>query len=91
MTSHSSVPSDEKDTSPGHSKAFSDYASDTNSSTEFSVLDSNSKYEDECEDKSEDYLFSEDEEEQLLPEYYLYEAESLNISQLRQKRYNPNT
>ena len=87
MSSHGSVPSDESDTTPGHSEVFSDHASDTDSSTEPSVFDSSS----ECEDEPEDELVSEDEEEQLPPEYYLHEAESLDVSQLRQKRYSPNT
>ncbi|CAG7956785.1 unnamed protein product [Penicillium salamii] len=91
MTSHGSVPSDESDTSPGHSEVFSDHASDTDSSSEPSAFDSSSECEDESEDEPEDELVSEDEEEQLPPEYYLHEAESLDVSQLRQKRYSPNT
>ncbi|CAG8944724.1 unnamed protein product [Penicillium salamii] len=92
MASHGSVPSDDKsDTSPSHSDVFSDHTSDTDSSTEPSVFDLESESEDESQDESEDELVSEDEEEQLPPEYYLHEAESLDISQLRQKRYNPNT
>ena len=91
MSSHGSVPSDESDTTPGHSAVFSDHASDTDSSTEPSVFDSSSESEDESKDDSEDELVSEDEEEQLPPEYYLHEAESLDVSQLRQKRYSPNT
>ncbi|KAJ5343508.1 uncharacterized protein N7506_003332 [Penicillium brevicompactum] len=91
MSSHGSVPSDESDTTPGHSAVFSDHASDTDSSTEPSVFDSSSECEDESEDDSEDELVSEEEEEQLPPEYYLHEAESLDVSQLRQKRYSPNT
>ncbi|CAG8319574.1 unnamed protein product [Penicillium salamii] len=92
MESHGSVPSNnESDTSPDHSEGFSDHASDTDSSTEPSVFNSSSESEDESEDDSEDELVSEEEEEQLPPEYYLHEAESLDVSQLRQKRYSPNT
>lgn len=92
MTSHYSVLSDdESDTSPGHSEIFSDNASDTDSSTASSVFDPSSESETESEDESEDELVSEDEEEQLPPEYYLHEAESLDVSQLRQKRYSPKT
>ncbi|CAG8076243.1 unnamed protein product [Penicillium salamii] len=87
MSFDGSVPSDESDTTPGHSEVFSVHASDTDSSTEPSVFDSSS----ESEDESEDELVSEEEEEQLPPEYYLHEAESLDVSQLRQKRYSPNT
>jgi hypothetical protein len=92
MASHGSVPSDdESNTSPGHFEVFSDHASDTGSSTDPSVFDSGSESDGESEDESEDELVSEEEEEQLPPEYYLHEAESLDVSQLRQKRYSPNT
>ncbi|KAJ5471584.1 hypothetical protein N7530_008941 [Penicillium desertorum] len=92
MTSRLSIPSgDESDISPGHSEIFSDHASDTDSSTAPSVFDSSSESESESEVESEDDLASEDEEEQLPPEYYLHEAESLDVSQLRQKRYSPKT
>ncbi|KAJ5474131.1 hypothetical protein N7475_003697 [Penicillium sp. IBT 31633x] len=67
---------DKSDTSLGYSEVFSDHASDTNSSTEPSVFGLGS----ESKDKSEDKLVSEEEEEQLPLEYYLYEAESLDIS-----------
>jgi hypothetical protein len=95
MSSHGSVPSDgESDTSPGHSEVFLD-SSDTDSSTESSVFDSSSESESESEVESENEseadLSSDDEEEQLPPEYYLHEAESLDTSQLRKKRYSPKT
>ncbi|CAG8124329.1 unnamed protein product, partial [Penicillium nalgiovense] len=92
MASRGSIPSgDESDISPGHSEIFSDHASDTDSSTATSVFDSSSESESESEVESEDDLASEDEEEQLPPEYYLHEAESLDVSQLRRKRYSPKT
>ncbi|KAJ5558019.1 hypothetical protein N7535_009511 [Penicillium sp. DV-2018c] len=44
------------------------------------------------DDESHDDLVLEDEEEQLSPEYYyLREAESLGVSQLRQRRYSAKT
>ncbi|KAJ9480689.1 hypothetical protein VN97_g12850 [Penicillium thymicola] len=81
----------ESDTSSRLPEIFSNNASDSDSSTAPSVFDSSSESESESEDESEDGLASEDEEEQLPPEYYLQEAESLDVSQLRQKRYSPNT
>ncbi|KAI2734345.1 hypothetical protein DTO013E5_10161 [Penicillium roqueforti] len=92
MASRGSIPSgDKSDISPYHSENFSDHASDTNSSTAPSVFDSSSESESESEVESKDDLASEDKEEQLPPEYYLHEAESLDISQLRHKRYSPKT
>ncbi|CDM32842.1 Protein of unknown function DUF3435 [Penicillium roqueforti FM164] len=79
MASRGSIPSgDESDISPCHSENFSDHASDTDSSTAPSVFDLSSESESESEVESEDDLASEDEEEQLPPEYYLHEAESLD-------------
>ncbi|KAJ5283267.1 hypothetical protein N7505_001247 [Penicillium chrysogenum] len=92
MASCGSIPSgDESDIRPGHSEIFSDHTSDTDSCTAPSVFDSSSESESESEVESEDDLASEDEEEQLPPEYYLHEAESLDVSQLRHKRYSPKT
>ncbi|KAJ5462782.1 hypothetical protein N7475_007726 [Penicillium sp. IBT 31633x] len=65
---------------PGYSKVFSDHASDISSSTEPSIFESSSKCEDKSIDKLKDKLVSEDKEEQLLLEYYLHKAESLNVS-----------
>ncbi|KAJ5542729.1 hypothetical protein N7535_005153 [Penicillium sp. DV-2018c] len=82
---------DESDTSSRLPEIFSNNASDSDSSTAPSVFDSSSESESESEDESEDELASEDEGEQLPPEYYLQEAESFDVSQLRQKRYSPKT
>ena len=57
--------------------------SDFDSSTAPGYFD-NSEFKSE----SEEELALEDEEEQLLPEYYVQEAESLDVSQFRQKRYS---
>ncbi|OJJ85627.1 uncharacterized protein ASPGLDRAFT_34406 [Aspergillus glaucus CBS 516.65] len=47
---------------------------------------------DDPNDDSDDDLILDDEEGQELPaEYYLQEAECLNVSQLHQKRYSPRT
>ncbi|KAI2735701.1 hypothetical protein DTO013E5_8636 [Penicillium roqueforti] len=82
---------DKSDTSSRLPEIFSNNASDPDSSIAPSVFDSSSESESESEDEPEDELASEDEEEQLPPEYYLQEAESLDVSQLRQKRYSPKT
>ena len=42
----------------------------------------------EFKSESEEELALEGEEEQLLPEYYVQEAESLDVSQFRQKRHS---
>ncbi|OAT08575.1 hypothetical protein BDBG_17071 [Blastomyces gilchristii SLH14081] len=75
----------------GLPKIFLNNASDSDSSTAPSDFDYSSEPESESDDESEDELALEDEEEQLSPEYYLQEAESLDVSQLRQKRYSPKT
>lgn len=86
---------DESDTSLGLPEIFSNNASDSDSSTAPSDFDDSSESEpdsdDESDDESEDELAPEDEEEQLSPESYLKEAEALDISQLRQRRYSPKT
>ncbi|KAJ6000886.1 hypothetical protein N7481_001295 [Penicillium waksmanii] len=65
---------------------FSANASDDDTDTDSAPSDSDfdSEAEDECEDDSEV-------EEELSPEYFLKEAEFLDVSQLRQKRYSPKT
>ncbi|CEJ62232.1 hypothetical protein PMG11_10738 [Penicillium brasilianum] len=82
---------DESDTSSDLPEVFSDSASDSDSSTAPSVFDGSSDSDSESDDELEDELALEDEEEQLSPEYYLQEAEALDVSQLRQKRYSPKT
>jgi hypothetical protein len=82
---------DESDTSLDLPEIFSDSASDSDSSTAPSVFDGSSDSDSESDDELEDELALEDEEEQLSPEYYLQEAEALDVSQLRQKRYSPKT
>jgi hypothetical protein len=86
---------DESDTSSDLPEIFSNNASDSDDSTAPSDFDDSSESEsepdDESDNESEDELALEDEEEQLSPEYYLQEAESLDVSQLRQKRYSPKT
>lgn len=57
--------------------------SDFDSSTAPDYFD-NSEFKSE----SEEELALEGEEEQLLPEYYVQEAESLDVSQFRQKRHS---
>ena len=81
---------DESDASSDLPAIFSNNASDTDFSATPSDSDSSNKFESDSEE-SEDELASDDEEEQLSPEYFLQEAESLDVSQLRQKRYSPNT
>lgn len=74
---------DESDASSGQPEIFSNNASDSDSSTAPSDFDASSESESESDDESEDELALEDDEEQLSPEYYLQEAESLSVSQLR--------
>ncbi|KAJ5267492.1 hypothetical protein N7478_010477 [Penicillium angulare] len=88
--SPSPVPADDdSDASSVLPDVFSNNASDSDSSTAASDLDTSSESEAELE--SEDELALDDEEEQLSPEHYLREAESLDVSKLRQKRYSPKT
>ncbi|KAJ6110447.1 hypothetical protein N7486_002682 [Penicillium sp. IBT 16267x] len=84
---------DESDASSVLPEVFSNNASDSDSSIAASDLDASSSSESELEsdDESEDELALDDEEEQLSPEHYLREAESLDVSKLRQKRYSPKT
>ena len=76
---------DESDASSELPEIFSNEASETDSATTSGDCD------DEDESESEDDLPMEDEEKQLPPEHYLQEAECLDVSQLRQKRYSPRT
>ncbi|KAJ5611045.1 hypothetical protein N7510_007764 [Penicillium lagena] len=88
-STHPVLPDDESDASSGLPEIFLNNVSDSDSSTAPSDFDASSECESESDDESEDELALEDEEEQLSPEYYLWEAESLDVSQLRQKRYSP--
>ena len=81
---------DESDASSDFPEIFSNEASGTDSSTP-NDSDSSSKSESEDESESEDDLALEDEDKQLPPEHYLQEAECLDVSLLRQKRYSPRT
>ncbi|OGE48455.1 hypothetical protein PENARI_c028G03021 [Penicillium arizonense] len=76
---------DESDASSELPEIFSNEASETDSATTSGNCD------DEDESESEDDFPMEDEEKQLPPEHYLQEAECLDVSQLRQKRYSPRT
>jgi hypothetical protein len=46
---------------------------------------------DENDSNTDGEAWLSDDEEQRLPEYYLVEASSLGVKQLRQRRYNPKT
>lgn len=74
----------ESDTDFAASEIFSDNGSDS---------DSNSDLEDseESDDNNEQEDESFNDEGQLPPEHYLAEAENLDVSQLRQKRYSDTT
>lgn len=82
---------DESDAGSDVPAIFSNEASDIGSSTTPSDSDSSSEFESEDESESEDDLALDDEEKQLPPEHYLQEAECLDVSLLRQKRYSPRT
>lgn len=82
---------DESDAGSGLPEIFSNHASDSDSSTAPCESDSSSESESESDNEFKDELVLEDQEEQLSPEYYLRETESLDVSQLRQKRYSPKT
>ena len=66
---------------------FSDNGSDSDSISDL-ALDSDDS-DDEDEDEPDDNIS--DDEGQLPPEHYLAQVESLNVSQLRQKRYSDTT
>ena len=65
-------------------EVFSDNGSDSDSSSDPEL---NSEVSDE--DEPDDNAF--DDEGQLPPEHYLAQAESLDVTQLRQKRYSDGT
>ncbi|KAL2802972.1 hypothetical protein BJX63DRAFT_90216 [Aspergillus granulosus] len=78
---------DDSGTSTDVSYIFSD---DSSSESLESVPDEDS--DDDLDDHSDDDSILDDEEGQELPAgYYLKEAECLDVSQLRQKRYSPRT
>ena len=72
------------DASSKASAIFSDCESETASDSEFEV---------ESGDSDDDSVFDDfdTDEGQLPPEHYLAEAEALDVSQLRQKRYSDST
>lgn len=79
---------DDSGTSSDVPDVFSDGAADdiSESATE---LDSSG---DDSDDSDDDSILDDDEEGQELSAlHYLQEAESLDVSQLRQKRYSPKT
>jgi hypothetical protein len=73
------------DASSDLSDIFSDDGSDSDSSTDPGLDSEDSDEEDEPGDDTFD------DEGQLSPEHYLAQAESLDVSQLRQKRYSDGT
>jgi len=73
------------DASSDLTKTFSDNGSDSDSTSD-PELDSEDS--DDEEEPSNDIS---NDEGQLLPEHYLTQAESLNVSQLRQQRYSDGT
>lgn len=77
--------SQDSDASSSVSEIFSDCESDSDSNSD---LELDSEDSDDEDDSPED--FSND-DGQLPPEYYLEQAESLDISQLRQNRYSDGT
>lgn len=85
--------------SVGSAESDEDYLSDTssNASAVFSDCESetatDSELEIESEDSDDDAMFNDFDidEGQLPPEHYLAEAEALNVSRLRQKRYSDKT
>ncbi|EYE97833.1 uncharacterized protein EURHEDRAFT_409098 [Aspergillus ruber CBS 135680] len=85
------VGSDDKenqtDASSDLTEIFSDNGSDSDSTSDLE-LDSEDS-DDEDGDEVDDGIF--DDEGQLPREHYLAQAESLNVSQLRQKRYSDAT
>lgn len=67
------------------SEIFSDYGSDSDSTSDLVADSEVSDNEDEIGDDNFD------DEGQLPPEHYLAQAQSLDVSQLRQKRYSDGT
>lgn len=78
---------DDSGTSSDVPDVFSDGAVD-DSSESASELDSSG---DNSDDSNDDSILDEEEEQELSALHYLQEAESLDVSQLRQKRYSPKT
>ncbi|KAJ5111736.1 hypothetical protein NUU61_001366 [Penicillium alfredii] len=78
---------DESDASTDLPDIFSNDASEDDSSSS----DPDLGVDIESDDESDDDSILGDEEEQPTPEYYLQEAENLDVSQLRQQRYSPRT
>ncbi|KMK57043.1 hypothetical protein Y699_05958 [Aspergillus fumigatus Z5] len=90
MVTHSQqlTPDDESqdsNASSSVSKIFSDSESNSNSNSD---LELDSEDSDNKDDSPEDFSNN---DSQLPPEYYLEQAESLDISQLQQKRYSDGT
>ena len=90
MAPHSRpVRSDDKknqtDASSDLTEIFSDNGSDSDSISEPELDSEDSDNEDEPDDDISD------DEGQLPPEHYLTQAESLNVSQLRQQRHSDTT
>jgi hypothetical protein len=75
----------DSDASSSVSDIFSDCASDSDSNSD---LEFDSEDSDDEDDGPED---SYNDDGQLPPEYYLEQAENLDVSQLRQKRYSDST
>ncbi|PYH75799.1 hypothetical protein BO82DRAFT_409090 [Aspergillus uvarum CBS 121591] len=79
---------DDSGTSSNFPGVFSDGASDNLSESASEPASSG----DDSEDSDDDSILDDEEEErELTALHYLEEAESLNVSQLRQKRYSPKT
>jgi hypothetical protein len=81
----SSESQNESDASSDVSEIFSGNGSDSESNSDLELDSEDSDDNDNPGDNSFD------DEGQLPPEHYLAEAESLNVSQLRQKRYSDGT
>lgn len=79
MLSYSSVLPNENNTYPGYSEVFLDYISDIGSSIKLSFFKLSSNCKNKFENELKDKLILKEKEEQLLLEYYLYKAKSLNI------------
>lgn len=75
----------ESDASSEVSEVFSNNESDGESNSDLELDSEDSEDDDDADD---DLV---DDESQLPPEHYLGEAESLNVSRLRQKRYSDDT
>ncbi|KAH1596989.1 hypothetical protein KXX44_006306 [Aspergillus fumigatus] len=77
--------SQDSNASSSISKIFSDSKSNSNSNSD---LELDSKDSDNKDNSPEDFSNN---NSQLPPEYYLEQAESLDISQLQQKQYSDST